>query len=336
VTALLSARARTTASLGAVVVAAFASVAALALRYHKQIGGARARLGSLGSQVIETDCGPTEYLRRGDGYPLLVVHGAMGGFDQGLWVADHTAMSPEVPSLQVIAISRFGHLRSPVPEGADLNLQADAYACLLDELDIHEAVVLALSSGSTSALRFAARHPGLVSALVLICPDAPPGMPPPPRFIFDTVLRSDFVYWAAATFFSWSVERAAGLVPKGYVLTSGQKASMKQILKATLPVSKRVDGFIFETYTTADEFQAFVSSGSPFPLSGIEAPVLIVNALDDPISTPENVRRLAELLPSARQFVVPDGGHFLLGHTDEVRAEIARFLVRHVAKSVDH
>ena len=35
-------------------------------------------------QVIETDCGPIEYARIGEGYPVLVVQGDMGGFDQGL------------------------------------------------------------------------------------------------------------------------------------------------------------------------------------------------------------------------------------------------------------
>ena len=59
----------------------------LLFRYLKDIRAARQRLDSLGSQVIETDLGPIEYARIGDGYPVLVVHGAMGGFDQGLWLA---------------------------------------------------------------------------------------------------------------------------------------------------------------------------------------------------------------------------------------------------------
>ena len=54
--------------------------------------------------------------------------------------------------------------------------------------------------------------------------------------------------------------------------------------------------------------------------------MLVINALDDPISIPENVRGLAEQMPRARLFVVPNGGHFLFGHTEEVKAEIAQFL----------
>jgi pimeloyl-ACP methyl ester carboxylesterase len=49
-------------------------------------------------------------------------------------------------------------------------------------------------------------------------------------------------------------------------------------------------------------------------------------AEDDPISLPANVRALAEQMPNAHIFSVPDGGHFMFGHTEEVRAEVARFL----------
>jgi pimeloyl-ACP methyl ester carboxylesterase len=266
----------------------------------------------------------------GEGYPVLVVHGALGGFDQGLWLARQ--MGHNISNLQVISVSRFGHLRSPVPAGANLDSQADAFACLLDALEIRQAAVFAASGGSTPAIRFAARHPERVSALILLCPDAPPGMPLPPRFVFDTLLRSDFLYWAMVTFFPKSMQNVADLVPKGYALTPEYEAVIKQILKGNMPVSNRIDGFIFETYTTAAEFQASVSATSPYPLSKIETPVLVIHALDDPITIPENVRRLAERMPNARLFVVPDGGHFFFGHNEEVKEEIARFLRNNVAE----
>ena len=55
-------------------------------------------------------------------------------------------------------------------------------------------------------------------------------------------------------------------------------------------------------------------------------------ALDDPIALPENVRGLAEKFPNARMFVVPDGGHLLLGHSNEVQAEIIQFLNNNVTE----
>jgi pimeloyl-ACP methyl ester carboxylesterase len=300
-------------------------ILAVASRYTREIKAARARLNSLGSQVIDTTCGPIEYAQVGAGYPLLVVHGAMGGFDQGLWLG----RSFDVTNYQIVSVSRFGYLRSLLPAGANLDSQADAFAALLDVLEIKQAAVFAASAGATSAIRFAARHPERVSALVLLGPDAPGDvqMAMPPRFIFDTLLRIDFVYWAMVTLFAKKVQSAIGLVPKGYVLTPEQEAMLKKVQLGDLPTSRRVDGLIFETYTCAGEFKASISPNCRYPLSKIETPVLVINATDDPIALPENVRRLAEQMPKARLFVVPDGGHFLFGHSEEVKSEIAQFLI---------
>ena len=162
--------------------------------YARDIRAARRRLDSLGSQVIETACGPIECAIVGQGYPVLVVHGALGGFDQGLFLARNI----DVPNSQIISVSRFGFLRSPVPPGATLDTQADAFAALLDALEIRKAAVFAVSAGSTSAIRFAARHPERVSALIILGPDAPGEtyMALPSRFMSHILFGSDFVYWA--------------------------------------------------------------------------------------------------------------------------------------------
>ncbi len=88
-----------------------------------------------------------------------------------------------------------------------------------------------------------------------------------------------------------------------------------------------------ETYTSLAEFNASVTPASPYPLGKIQTPTLVINAADDPISVPENVRRLAGQLPNARLFVVPEGGHFVFGHIEEVQAEIARFMQSQMAGS---
>ena len=74
------------------------------------------------------------------------------------------------------------------------------------------------------------------------------------------------------------------------------------------------------------------TSPSPYPLDQIQTPTLIINTADDPISIPANVRKLAEQMPNARLYVVPDGGHLFFGHAAEVKAEIAQFLRSHVAE----
>jgi len=80
-------------------------------RYNSDMRAIHKHIDSLDARVIETDCGPIEYAQKGDGYPVLVVHGNAGGFDQGLTLANRTID----PEFQIISISRFGYLRSPMP-----------------------------------------------------------------------------------------------------------------------------------------------------------------------------------------------------------------------------
>jgi pimeloyl-ACP methyl ester carboxylesterase len=107
---------------------------------------------------------------------------------------------------RVIAMSRFGYLRTPLPADASAGAQADAHACLLDALGIERVAIVAASAGAPSSMQFALRHPQRITALVLMVPaayvprpaNAPPMVTPPfTRFLFDTALRSDFLFWAA-------------------------------------------------------------------------------------------------------------------------------------------
>src|SRR5574341_741576 len=81
--------------------------------YRRDIHRARARV-STGSQIVQTPCGPIEYAIAGEGPTVLVVHGAGGGFDQGLGFAQMLVDS----GFRVIAMSRFGYLRTPLPTDA--------------------------------------------------------------------------------------------------------------------------------------------------------------------------------------------------------------------------
>jgi len=295
----------------------------VAARYQREMSVARERINNLGSQVIETGCGTIEYTRVGEGYPVLVIHGLMGGFDQGLLQAEFLDSK-----YQAIVVSRFGYLRSPMPEDANFNLQADLYACLLDELNISKVAVFGTSGGANSSIRFTARYPERTSALILMEPAVPgKDMPPtPPRFIFDSLLRSDFVFWAMTKipFTRSFIEYTVG-VPKGFILTPEMQTVVDRVVESTLPVSTRNDGMIFDMFYSGEMYEE-ISATAPYPLSEVETPVLLINTLDDPNSIPENVKNISEIFPHARLFVLPDGGHLTLGHEDEIKAEIAQFL----------
>ena len=120
----------------ATVVAAAALVGVAFLSYKKELGCAynAARRSSL---IASTDAGPIEYAERGAGIPLLSIHGAGGGFDQGLANAAEFVDQ----DFRIIAPSRFGYLRTPVPRDPSPAAQADAHAALLSHLNIPRAIV---------------------------------------------------------------------------------------------------------------------------------------------------------------------------------------------------
>jgi 2-hydroxy-6-oxonona-2,4-dienedioate hydrolase len=113
----------------------------ISLRYRRDVQAARKRVQA-SSRMIETKCGRIEYGDAGHGAPVLLIHGAGGGFDQGLLLGGLLLGE----GFRFIAPSRFGYLKSPVPEDSSLEAQADAFACLLDALDIDRVTVVAFSA----------------------------------------------------------------------------------------------------------------------------------------------------------------------------------------------
>src|SRR6185295_13660244 len=125
-----------------------------------------------------------------------------GGVDQGLAFA--TRLVPL--GYQLIAPSRFGYLRSSFPSDPSSENQADALIDLLDHLGIDRLPVAGGSAGALSAMQLAIRHPERCSALLPIVPAAyaperanPPPLTPMQSYIIETVLRSDFLFWAMLT-----------------------------------------------------------------------------------------------------------------------------------------
>ena len=291
------------------------------MRYFNEMSVILERIDSLSSRVIETDYGSTEYAKIGNGYPVLAVHGNAGGFDQGLMMSDKTID----PKFQVISVSRFGYLRSSMPSQASVAIQADAFASLLDSLSIRKVAIVGYSAGSASSIQFALRHPDRVSALILVSPAAPGKGPIMSKPIFNIFFRNDFIYWATITYFQSMVQKSWVGVPEEFILTREYEAELRDILFHILPVTKRVEGSLFDIYTSSLEiFNSFNSEDYPF--EDIKIPTLVISARDDPLALHENAQTLARRITNSQMLILPDGGHPFLGHDEEVKLEITRFL----------
>lgn len=303
-----------TVSLGAGV----AGVAAVGAAFRSDMRAARARLAGQ-SRLVATASGPVEMAEAGDGPPVLVVHGAAGGFDMGLRIGKD-ALGDD---FRVLAPSRFGYLRTPMPANASHATQADAFASLLDALDIPSAAVLAVSAGAQPATQLALRHPERVQALVLITPAL--YLPPepgaldsgPPAFVFDYLLASDFLAWTSVRLAPNFVVRVAG-VPRS--LDSQVTPEFRQqLVDWFLPAGARHVGLGHDMRTTTP-------IAPDLPIEQLRMPVMLISAADDPYKTAAVVRYSAVRLPTAKVVIFDSGGHVLLGQNDLVRQEVRGFL----------
>jgi pimeloyl-ACP methyl ester carboxylesterase len=307
--------------LGAVV----AGLGVVTYFYQRDIQQAHDRIAS-GSQIAQTPCGPIEYAVVGDGPPLLVVHGAGGGFDQGLDFGKPLAER----GFRVIAMSRFGYLRTPLPADAAPAAQADAHACLLDALHLQRATILGISAGAPSSLQFAIRHPQRTTALVLVVPGAyrprsvddmrPTAATTVTEFLRDTALRLDFLFWAWIRLAPDSVTRVVLATDPALVASASREEQVEvaMVMEHILPVSPRRIGLLNEAKV--------MSSLERYALERITAPTLAISAQDDFYDTYESARYTAAQIPRARFLGYPTGGHMLVGHGQEVMAEITQFL----------
>lgn len=291
--------------------------AAVYVRYRRDLRAARERVVT-GGRILKTECGPIEYGISGSGPPVLVIHGAGGGYDQGLLIGS-LGMAED---FRVIAPSRFGYLNSPIPEDRSLEAQADAYACLLDALEIDRVIVMAFSAGGPSGFHFARRYPErtakLVAASAISYTDPSSAEERKREESINRVIGSDFFYWLAITgarsfllkLFGVSREVQAGLVPS-------EMARVDQLLEAMQPMSERLDGILLDQERDLPR---------DFPLGQITAPTLVIHARDDSLVDYSRGQHTAERIAGAELLTLEDGGHLLAGHTDEIRARIMAFL----------
>lgn len=292
--------------------------------YQLDIQQARQRT-STGSQIAETACGRIEYAVAGNGPPLLIAHGAGGGFDQGM----HFSKRLVDNGFRVIAVSRFGYLRTPLPADASPAAQADAYACLLDVLGIQRVAIAAASAGAPSSLQFALRYPRRISKLVLLVPAThvprPGGAPSikVPRgsaFLMDMTLRSDFLFWFPLRFARATMVRSLLATPPALLENASpeEQERLRQILDRILPVSERRLGL-------TNDF-AIISAMQRYDLERINTPTLTISFADDLLGTYDAARYTAEQIRGARFLGYPSGGHLWVGHNEEVFSEVTAFL----------
>jgi pimeloyl-ACP methyl ester carboxylesterase len=300
------------------------------------------RLASLNSvsDLEKTPQGLVEFVARGEGPPVLILHGAPGGYDQAMLLGSSLLED----HFHIVAPSRPGYLRTPLSTGLTPKEQADAMAGLIDEVEIPSVAVLASSSGTPAAVHFAVKHPQKVWALVLISPvlgkvdsAAQPERTEPGRLLLEKLKDDLRAWWLFETaerdsrpIISWMVDAKNGgsLLQReslvDYVLNDPDQLDwFRSFLATFMPLSAREEGI------RNDLVQLRVLADLPW--EKVSVPTLLVHGTADKCVPFSEAETVARRIPGAILYPVAEAGHLLqLGpRAVEVQSKIREFLHQH-------
>ncbi|MHA2191768.1 MAG: alpha/beta fold hydrolase [Candidatus Thorarchaeota archaeon] len=292
------------------------------------------------SKVAMTSLGEIEYILKGSGPVLLMLHGAPGGYDQGtldteMWID---------AGFSLLTISRPGYLRTPLSTGETFEEQADAIEALLDTLDISRVAILGASAGGPIALHFALRHPDRLSALILMA--AVGNEYRVNQDQLDSLLGRIFLSDSMADFGVWLYD----------ILTRRWTTmSLKEAFKETVILeSKERDEYVRQVMAIPEQvdwYKRFVRTTCPMSprmlglnndiklleqvsstnLEAIKCPTLVVHGTVDGDVSFSNAEFAASSIPNAKLYRLENIGHLVwLGeHVPKMNSEIIEFLREH-------
>ena len=240
----------------------------------------------------------------GSGPPVLMVHG-LGGTSNFYQVQAQTLAD----RFQVIRPDSAGAGRSPVTGQISIGSHADDLAALLDQLGVSGATVVGLSVGTLDVRTAAARHPGLVSRLVLLGAVAE---------------RADAVRQAQR-------DRAATLRRDGTAAVAPGVVA-NALSETTRRDKPEVAAFVRELIMRQDpegyarNCEALATATDPGPVDpGL--PLLLITGGDDKTGPPEVSQAIAAAHGSATVTVIDGIGHWTaLEAARDVTDQLLKFL----------
>ena len=238
---------------------------------------------------VEVDGLRVAYQRRGDGPPLVLLHGAVS--DSRVWrvelesfADDYTVVAWDAPGC--------GESSDP-PEGYGMADYARCLAGLIEAIDLGPAHLLGHSWGSGLALELAHRRPELVNTLVLVGAYAGWAGSLPPE---EIQRRLDFAHQLADSIPSGFDPRSMpGLFSDA--MPSDRAAELAGIMSDIRPAGTRIMA------------EAFAASDQHDILGSIDTPALLVYGDQDLRSPVEVGEALHEALSHSTLTVLPGLGH---------------------------
>jgi pimeloyl-ACP methyl ester carboxylesterase len=268
------------------------------------------------SQTFESSVGPVQFTVKGDGIPVLILHGRAGGYDQG------ASIMPFLKGIRGICPSGFGYLKTVMPENASITNYADICISLLDHLGIEKFGIIALSAGGPTALHIASKQQNrcigicMLSAVTQKYSSLPAAQKPS----FQMCTLSGFPYWVISNIFI-DILISSSMSKREMELLRKDKPALSicRQFVGGFPISLRARAILAE----ADN----IANLDPIPFDKIKCPAFVVHGDADTIVPIAHARLLLDSLSSVDLMTIPGGSHFsMLSHNKDVFKKVNEFM----------
>ena len=283
------------------------------------------------TEVVETELGTVELVDRGDGPPVLFVHGSPGGADQGALMSGFLVEQ----GFRVVAPSRPGYLGTPLDDDRSTpDQQAALHLALLDHLGIDQVAVVCWSGGGPSSYRLAAQHPDRVGALACFAAvSGPYSFPSGVAGVEESLLTSRFGHWLMKEMIRHTPKSVVQMVPteEGDLTKEQAKELTAQIWDDpvkrdfVLTLSETVTGRRAGLKNDREQFPEIGDLG----LASITAPTLLVHGTVDTDVPPEHSDRALAAIGGATIHRIDAGTH-IAAWTDPTADAVHAAVVAHL------
>lgn len=242
--------------------------------------------------TIQTNDIETYYEQRGDGPPIIFIHGAL---------ADHTAADQQLEAFSdaytAIAYDVRGHGKTTNPQNTSYSIDrlAEDLRAFISAMDLEQPVLCGVSMGGMIAQVYASRYPDQLGSLVLADTFTP-------AFVSrrDRIERTMLLNTVTGLVRLIGYDRG-----KGLLLWFGRK------LERDKTTSLRAESFPdMETVAAVNAFQAVSSfHKTDIEFASINVPTLILYGEHESSVIRRHVPTLAAKIPNAEVEEVPNAGH---------------------------
>jgi pimeloyl-ACP methyl ester carboxylesterase len=268
------------------------------------------------SRVLDSYDGGTIYtISRGEGPPVVFCHGVT--LSSRVWAKQFESFP--AAGFRAVAFDSRGHGESRLGEsGHSIDNLADDLQTVLEELDLHDAILVGHSMGGMAVQAFAIRHPDVARARVrglVLQSTSSHNLISDARRVRNTIER---LAGYGPDFGALMRQRNLGFLIARIGFGNDPHASHVEATRQMLGATSRD--------TIRDAGTALLHLDLTAGLPHVRLPTLVLVGTADALTPPRDSQRIAELVPGARLVEYPGAGHMLMyERTDAVDALIMEF-----------